>query len=82
MTHEEIESIVKVTAKASTLETLAVLGFNIEDPTGLRADMDHLRRWRANVEAVGNASVKAFVTLLVGGVITALWAGTKDLFNK
>lgn len=37
----------------SVLETLKVLGFNVENPEELRADMGFIRRTRLNVQAAG-----------------------------
>jgi hypothetical protein len=78
MTHDEIEAV----AKTATLQTLQVLGFNVEDPPALRADMDHLRRWRLNVEAVGKASVTAIVLSICGLAVTALGYGIKAMLGR
>lgn len=82
MTHDEIENLVKSAAKAATLETLAALGFNVEDPPALRADMDHLRRWRMNIETVGKAGASAIVVSFCGLVLTAIGYGLKVMVGK
>jgi hypothetical protein len=82
MTPDQVEELVKATAKATVLETLETLGFNIEDRAALRADMDHLRRWRSNVETVGKASATAIALSVCGLIITALGYGVKVMIGK
>ena len=82
MTPDQVESLVKATAKATVLETLETLGFNLDDRAALRADMDHLRRWRGNVEAVGKASVAAITVSICALGVTALGYGIKAMVGR
>lgn len=54
-------------------------GFGIEDDDRkeLRADFDHLRRWRKSVEQAQTYGLKAMITVLVTGLLGALWLGFK-----
>jgi hypothetical protein len=44
----------------AVLETLSMLGFDLDNKPEMRADMAHLRRWRKSVDQAGSFGLKAF----------------------
>jgi hypothetical protein len=48
----------------------------------LRADFQHLRRWRRSVEQAQSYTFKAVITVLVTGVVGAVWLGIKAMLGK
>jgi hypothetical protein len=55
--------------------TLASFGIEEDDRKELRADFEHLRRWRKSVE-------QAVITVIVTGVVGAVWLGVKVMLGK
>jgi hypothetical protein len=55
--------------------TLASFGIEEDDRKELRADFEHLRRWRKSVE-------QAVITVIVTGVVGAVWLGVKVMRGK
>lgn len=68
------------------LKTIATLltsfGIEEDDRLELRADFQHLRRWRKSVEQTQTYAFKTIVTVIVGGVLGALWLGFKAMLGK
>jgi hypothetical protein len=48
----------------------------------LRADFQHLRRWRKSVEHAQSYTAKAVVTVIVTGFVGAIWLGVKVMLGK
>jgi hypothetical protein len=48
----------------------------------LRADFQHLRRWRKSVEQAQSYTFKAVITIIVTGVVGAVWLGIKVMLGK
>jgi phage terminase large subunit len=48
----------------------------------LRADFQHLRRWRKSVEQVQSYTFKAVITVIVTGFVGAVWLGAKVVLGK
>ena len=48
----------------------------------LRADFQHLRRWRKSVEQAQSYTFKAVITVIVTGVLGAVWLGVKVMLGK
>ena len=48
----------------------------------LRADFQHLRRWRRSVEQAQSYTFKAVITVIVTGVVGAVWLGAKAMLGK
>ena len=61
---------------------LTSFGIEEEDRKELRADLQHLRRWRKSVEQAQSYTFKAVITVLVTGVIGAAWLGLKVMLGK
>ena len=76
--HSDIDAIV--------LKTIATFltSFGIEeaDRRELRADFQHLRRWRKSVEQVQSYTFKAVITVIVTGFVGAVWLGAKVVLGK
>ena len=48
----------------------------------LRADFQHLRRWRKSVEQAQSYTFKAVITIIVTGLVGAVWLGFKVMLGK
>jgi len=75
---DEVDAIV-LRAVATTLTSF---GIEEEDRRELRADLQHLRRWRKSVEQVQSYTFKAVVTVVVTGFLGAVWLGMKVILGK
>jgi hypothetical protein len=68
------------------LKTIATIltsfGIEEEDRRELRADFQHLRRWRKSVEQAQSYTFKAVITVIVTGVVGAVWLGVKVMLGK
>lgn len=75
---ESIDAIVsKVVASV-----LASLGIEDDDRKELRADFQHLRRWRKSVEQAQSYTFKAVITVVATGLMGAIWLGVKVALGK
>ena len=76
--YEEIDAVV--------LRTIATIltsfGIEEEDRKELRADFQHLRRWRKSVEQAQSYTFKAVITVIVTGFVGAVWLGIKVMLGK
>jgi hypothetical protein len=68
------------------LKTIATIltsfGIEEEDRRELRADFQHLRRWRKSVEQAQSYTSKAVITVIVTGLVGAVWLGVKVMLGK
>jgi hypothetical protein len=48
----------------------------------LKADFQHLRRWRRSVEQAQSYTFKAVITVIVTGFVGAVWLGIKATLGK
>jgi hypothetical protein len=71
---------------AIVLKTIATIltsfGIEEEDRKELRADFQHLRRWRKSVEQAQSYTFKAVITVIVSGFVGAVWLGFKATLVK
>lgn len=71
---------------AVALKTIATIltsfGIEEEDRKELRADFNHLRKWRKGVEQVERVGWGTIITVLVTGTLGALWVGIKAMLGK
>jgi hypothetical protein len=71
---------------AVVLRTIATIltsfGIEEEDRRELRADFQHLRRWRKSVEQAQSYTFKAVITIIVTGFVGAVWLGVKVMLGK
>jgi hypothetical protein len=61
---------------------LTFFGIEEEDWRELRADFQHLRRWRKSVEQAQSYTFKAVITIIVSGFLGAVWLGVKAMLGK
>jgi len=61
---------------------LTSFGIEEEDRKELRADFQHLRRWRKSVEQAQSYTFKAVITIIVTGFVGAVWLGVKVMLGK
>lgn len=69
MLREEIRQIVQ----ASVLETLATLGFTVDDPNAIQRDMIHLRRIRTSQEEISGWIKRTAIGVCVSALLYVLW---------
>ncbi len=75
---DDIEAIV-LKAIATILTSF---GIDEGDRRELRADFQHLRRWRKSVEQAHSYTFKAVITVIVAGFVGAVWLGVKVMLGK
>lgn len=71
MLREEIRQIVQ----ASVLETLAHLGFTVDDPNAIQRDMIHLRRTREGQEETSIWIKRSVIGVFVTALLVVVWDG-------
>ena len=78
--HGDIDAVV-VRAIATILTSF---GIEEEDRRELRADFQHLRRWRKSksVEQAQSYTFKAVITVIVAGFLGAVWLGVKVMLGR
>jgi hypothetical protein len=76
--HEDIDAVV-LKAVATTLTSF---GIEEADRRELRADFQHLRRWRRSVEQAQSYTFKAVITVIATGFVGAVWLGIKATLGK
>jgi ribosome recycling factor len=97
MNEDEIRAVVVETfaeqqrVHTSDIETVVVraiatiltsFGIEEDDRRELRADFQHLRRWRKSVEQAQSFTFKAAITIIVAGFLGAVWLGIKVMLGK
>jgi hypothetical protein len=75
------ESIDAIVLKA-VASVLASFGIKDDDRKELRADFQHLRRWRRSVEQAQSYTFKAVITVIATGLMGAVWLGVKVVLGK
>ena len=72
--------------EAAVLKTVATIlssfGIEDEDRRELRADLQHLRRWRRSVEQAQSYTFKAVISVIATGFVGAVWLGIKATLGK
>ncbi|WFU83782.1 hypothetical protein QA645_13860 [Bradyrhizobium sp. CIAT3101] len=75
------DSIDAIVLKA-VASVLASFGIEDDDRRELRADFQHLRRWRRSVEQAQTYTYKAVITVIATGLMGAVWLGVKVVLSK
>ncbi|MBP0113353.1 MULTISPECIES: hypothetical protein [Bradyrhizobium] len=75
------ESIDAIVAKV-VASVLTSLGIEDDDRKELRADFQHLRRWRRSVEQAQSYTFKAVIAVVATGLMGAIWLGVKVALGK
>jgi hypothetical protein len=76
--HDDIEAVVL----KAMMTILTSFGIEEGDRQELRADFQHLRRWRKSVEQAQSYTFKAVITIIVTGFVGAVWLGVKAMLGK
>ncbi len=63
-------------------ETLLQLGFDVNDPTELQADMAHLRYWRMTLNEITTKSMIGGVIFIIGSMLSLLWVGVQVILGR
>ena len=97
MTPEEVKDVVhqvlseQRAKNAEELDTVALrtiatiltsFGMDEDDRKELRADFQHLRKWRKSTEQAQAFGMKAMITVIVTGLLGAIWMGIKVALGK
>lgn len=97
MTRDEVQTVVaEVLAEQHRLHNAEVdivvlrtistiltsFGIEEEDRQEMRADFAHLRKWRKSVEQAQSYTFKTVITVIVGGLLGAIWLGIKVMMGK
>jgi hypothetical protein len=61
---------------------LASFGIEDDDRKELRADFQHLRRWRTSVEQAQSYTLKAVITMIATGLMGVVGLSVKVLLGK
>ncbi|MET4259771.1 hypothetical protein ABIC09_004729 [Bradyrhizobium sp. S3.12.5] len=61
---------------------LASFGIEEDDRKEVRADFQHLRRWRKSVEQAQSYTFKAVITVIATGLMGAVWLGVEVVLSK
>ncbi|MGJ4928163.1 hypothetical protein ACQR1I_16465 [Bradyrhizobium sp. HKCCYLS2038] len=72
----------KNVAEEAVAAVLRAFGLEDDDHRELRADFQHLRRWRKSVEQAQSLTFKAVVGTIVSGLVAAIWLGVKTTLGK
>ena len=75
---DEIDAIVSRTI----VTVLASFGIEEEDRREMRADFEHLRRWRKSLEQAQSYTLKAVITVVATGLVGTIWLGIKAMLGK
>lgn len=78
MTEDEVEKVVRKTIAT----VLSNFGMQPDETKELRADFQHLRRWRKSVEQAQTFGFKAVITVIATGLIGTVWMGVKAFLGK
>jgi hypothetical protein len=75
---DDIEAVVL----KAMMTILTSFGIEEGDRRELRADFQHLRRWRRSVEQAQSYTFKAVITIIVTGFVGAVWLGVKAMLGR
>ena len=68
-------------AESAVSKTLLSIGADISRPTELQKDFAHVRRHRQAYEQVGTVTRRTAFTVVIGGMLTALWLGIETMLR-
>ncbi|UWU79658.1 hypothetical protein N2603_14695 [Bradyrhizobium huanghuaihaiense] len=75
------DSIDAIVLKA-VASVMASFGIEDDDRKEVRADFQHLRRWRKSVEQAQSYTFKAVIMVIATGLMGAVWLGVKVMLGK
>lgn len=80
--HRVQQASVDAIVLKAVASVLASFGIEDDDRKELRADFQHLRRWRKSVEQAQSYTFKAVITVVATGLMGAVWLGVKVVLGK
>ncbi|RXG97788.1 hypothetical protein [Bradyrhizobium zhanjiangense] len=75
------ESIDAIVSK-EVASALVTFGIEDDDRKELRADFQHLRRWRKSVDQAQRYTLKAVITVIATGLMGAVFLGVQVMLGK
>lgn len=75
-------SSIDIAVRKAVAAILTSFGMEEEDRRELRADLQHLRRWRKSVEQAQSYSAKVVISVIVTGLVGTAWLGFKVMLGK
>ena len=95
LSREELQEIVRTTVAEQNSQPptdavimkyiatiLTSFGIEEDDRKELRADFQHLRKWRKSVEQAQGITFKAAIGIIATGFMGAIWLGFKAMLGK
>jgi hypothetical protein len=76
--HEDIDAVVL----KAVVAILTSFGIEDDDRRELRADLQHLRRWRKSVEQAQSYTFKAVITIVFTAFVGVVGLGIKTVLSK
>lgn len=80
--HRFQEQSIDTIVMKSVASVLASFGIEDDDRREIRADFQHLRRWRKSVEQAQSYTFKAMITVIVSGLVGAAWLGVNVMLGR
>lgn len=93
MNHSDIRTVVaavlaeqqgqiETVSQKAVADVLLSFGFEDEDRKEMKADFQHLRKWRRSVEQAQSLTFKVVLTTIVTGFVAVVWMGVKTFLGK
>ena len=97
MTKDEIAAVVRAVLEEErkeyaasqdevVLKTVSAIltsfGLDDKEKKEFQADFVHLRKWRKSVDSVERVGITTVVTVLLTGLVGAMWLGVKTALGK
>lgn len=77
LTEKELTTLME----AAVGNALTRLGVDVNNPLDMQKDFQHLRDWRTTVDMVQRKGVLVVVTMLISGLVAAVWIGMKAMIQ-
>lgn len=73
-----VERVASKAAEEAVRDMLLMMGFDIEDPHEMQADMQSIRQWRHSTTQIKNMALKVVIGTFFTGLLALLWLGFKE----
>jgi hypothetical protein len=80
--HRLQQANIDVIVLRTVASVLASFGIDDDDRKELRADLQHLRRWRRSVEQAQSYTLKAVITVVATGLMGVVGLSLKVVLDK
>jgi hypothetical protein len=81
-TKQELETVVQDASERATEHVLEKLGIDVSEPFEFQKDMAFVRSQRESSEQVGLWVKRGVITAAISGVLSLVWVGIQQTFNK